>query len=373
MILFLTQYYGGLGHSMRIKHIIEETNKTEKCILVNHLFKPPLDINCFKEYTLVKDIETTQANIFKILMPTPLVEGRIKKLINILNENPEIRVVVSEGFPFCRHQWAYELFTFFDECKKRGIKIICSIRDFPWDEPHQKGLQDWVAKTQNIIVDYYLDKVLVHGDPKVLPIICDAISHYKIDHLLKELESKIVYTGYVVNPNIRKHKRKNNKVIVSCGLNKDESFSIFADIQKVAKNYPDLDFVLIVANKYRKVPIGKKGNLIIVNYIPNLYKVITESAIFITYGGYNSTMEIIAGEIPAIIIPRVSGGKIEQFVRSYVMEPYKLFRVRSVAELSDIGQDIDYILNNESFPSKCDFDLNGAKNSAEEILRCYHN
>ena len=55
MILFLTQYYSGLGHSMRIKHIAEETAKLTDCCVVNHLFKPPIEIKGIKtEYTLVK-------------------------------------------------------------------------------------------------------------------------------------------------------------------------------------------------------------------------------------------------------------------------------------------------------------------------------
>ena len=55
MILFLTQYYSGLGHSMRIKHIAEETAKLTDCCIVNHLFKPPIEIKGIKtEYTLVK-------------------------------------------------------------------------------------------------------------------------------------------------------------------------------------------------------------------------------------------------------------------------------------------------------------------------------
>ena len=54
MILFLTQYYSGLGHSMRIKHIAEETAKLTDCCIVNHLFKPPLKIEGIKkEFTFL--------------------------------------------------------------------------------------------------------------------------------------------------------------------------------------------------------------------------------------------------------------------------------------------------------------------------------
>ena len=80
---------------------------------------------------------------------------------------------------------------------------------------------------------------------------------------------------------------------------------------------------------------------------------------FITYGGYNSTMEIISSGTPSIIIPREDGGKVEQFVRSYVMKPYDLFKVCSVKNLNNISKHIQEILDEyNKFPKKCEFNLN---------------
>ena len=41
MILFLTQYYRGIGHANRIKLLAEETAKYYDTVVVDHLFKPP--------------------------------------------------------------------------------------------------------------------------------------------------------------------------------------------------------------------------------------------------------------------------------------------------------------------------------------------
>jgi len=375
MILFLTQYYSGLGHSMRIKHIAEETAKLTDCCVVNHLFKPPIEIKGIKtEYTLVKseDYDHSEPNIFKALMKESLVIKRIARWKEFLNKYP-IKVVVSEGFPFCRHQWAFELFSFFEAAKEKNIKIVCSIRDFPWDEPHEQGLRDWVAKTQNIVVNHYLDKILIHGDPNILPLLPDSLSFYDPSLLYKEIESKIEYTGYVTNPNQKFHDRLNNKVYVSVGLNKEESLFIFSHILRAAKNFPDLDFIVLMANKKLKNKIGirKKSNILAVDYLPNLSKLIETSTMFITYGGYNSTMEIITSGTPSIIIPREDGGKVEQFVRSYVMKPHNLFKVCSVKDLKNISKYIEEILKEyDSFPKKCKFNLNGTKKTAE-ILSLY--
>ena len=372
MILFLTQYYRGLGHAMRIKHILEETTNYQKCIIVHHLFKPPISYdNAYKEYTLIdkKEINQEEKNPFKALMPNNLIRLRIIRWRKILEENPEIKVIVSEGFPFCRHQWAYELFKFFDEAKKKNIKIVGSVRDFPWDEPHQRSLQDWVAKTQNLVVNHYLDKMLVHGDPKCLKLLPDVINHYQYEDIFSEISSKLEYTGYVANPKQKKHERKNNKVYVSCGLNKEESLRVFASILKISHKFPSLEFVFIAANEKFAEKLGnfrKKHNTVLVNYIPDLFKHVENCTMFITYGGYNSTMEILASQTPAIIIPREDGKKLEQLVRCFTLKPYKFFEVCPLGSLYRINNHIENILNDyDTFPKPFNFNINGTQNSAK--------
>ena len=43
MIAFLTQYLYGLGHSNRVKILAENTSKYEDVVIINQLFKPPLE------------------------------------------------------------------------------------------------------------------------------------------------------------------------------------------------------------------------------------------------------------------------------------------------------------------------------------------
>ena len=73
-------------------------------------------------------------------------------------------------FHFAGNSLLTRYFRYFEECKKRNIKIIISVRDFPWDEPHNTSLQDWVLYTQNIVIKHYADALLVHGDEEILPL-----------------------------------------------------------------------------------------------------------------------------------------------------------------------------------------------------------
>lgn len=368
MIAFLTQYLYGLGHSNRIKLIAEETAKYTDVIVINQLFKPPLDFN-IPQVSFLEDSQPPEGkSLSGYVMNESLKNFRIKRFIETLDKY-KIRVLVSEGFPFCRHQYADELFKYFEECRKRDIKIIVSIRDFPWDDPHEDQLKDWVNLTQNLICKYYVDKILVHGDPNILPLYSDRTKHTHSAQIIKQIEDQMVYTGYVCDTSIPKHVKKNNLIYVSTGLNKQEGMLLFKEITKIAAKFPDYKFVMPVANRYLKTGSTIRDNMIFVEYIPNLGKKIQSCSAFITYGGYNSTMEIVNSGVPAIVVPRQDGHKLEQFVRAYTFEPYEFFKVLNNKEFSKLSDTLKFVLENKPKPFL--FNLQGAKQSADEIISIY--
>ena len=373
MIVFLTQYYRGLGHCMRTKFIAEEVAKTHDVLVVDQLFDPPISYDgCERNSFLKAYIPADIKNIFRFMMSPELVTLRKKEWNKIL-DTKDVRLIICEGFPFCRHQFSHEYFYFFEEAKKRGIKIIISARDFPWDEPHQEALQDWVAHTQNLVCKYYAEAVLIHGDENYLPLISDRVRMNNPQQVIEDLKEKIIYTGYVCNPKIQIHKKQNNNIYVSTGLNKEEGVLIFKEVSKIASKFPNYNFIMPIANRYIKDTQAKtKGNVTLVPFINNFYKHVQSCALYITYGGYNSTMEILKARIPAIIIPRTDGQKMEQFIRSYALEPLDIFKVCSKSEFFKIPILIKQILNNSTFPNKHEINLEGVKNSANVIKEIYN-
>ena len=372
MIVFLTQYYRGIGHCMRTKFIAEEVAKTHRVLVVDQLFDPPISYDGCERISFLKAyIPSDIKNIFKFLMSRELVLLRKKEWIKILDTYP-VKVIICEGFPFCRHQFSHEYFSFFEEAKKRGIKLIISIRDFPWDEPHQDSLQDWVAHTQNIICKYYTETVLVHSDPKYLPLFSDRVRMHNPSEVIEELEEKIIYTGYVCNEKIKPYKKENNNIFVSTGLNKEEGMLVFKEITKIASQFPDYKFIMPIANRYLKnIKTKTKDNVIMVPFIENMYKLLSSCTLYITYGGYNSTMEILKSEIPAIIIPRDDGEKQEQFIRATTLKPYDYFKVCYKTNFKDLPNIINSILENPNYPKSNKINLNGVKISKNEIIKAY--
>ena len=368
MIAFLTQYYRGLGHSNRIKLIAQKTQELTNCLVIDQLFKPPFDYGvkniAFLENKKVPEKET----LSRFIMSENLINFRIEQF-KITLDKYKVRTLVCEGFPFCRQQFSVEYFKYFEECKKRNIKIIISIRDFPWDDPHENSLQDWVNYTQNLVCKYYAEKILVHGDPDILPLQSDRTRFANSNDIIKDIEDKIIYTGYVCDDSLKPHKRKNNIIYVSTGLNKEEGMLLFKEITKIASKFPDYRFVMPVANRYLKTGSSVKDNMIFVDYIPDLGKKIQSCAALITYGGYNTTMEVIKSSVPAIIIPRQDGHKLEQFVRCYVFEPYRYFKVLNNKEFHHLADTLKIVLKDK--PEKFSFNIQGATNSAHEIFKIY--
>ena len=367
MIALLTQYYRGLGHSQRIKFIAEAIK--DSVIILDQLFCPPLDYKV-PHTAFLKDYNVGDVNnMFQFIMQETLINFRIKMFIENI-EKYKVKTLVCEGFPFCRHQFAHEYIRYFEECKKRNIKIIISVRDFPWDEPHDNSLQDWVLYTQNLICKHYAEKVLVHGDPNIMPLYPDRRRQANGVAIINDLSDKIHYTGYVCDESMPLHKKKNNIIYVSTGLNKEEGLLLFKYLLQVAKDFKDYTFIMTVANRYINTKTKQKNNVIMADYIPNLRNKLIDCAAYITYGGYNATVEILKSRIPSIIIPRQDGQKMEQFIRAYTFEPYNFYKVVNNQELSSIGKTLKKVLCDK--PKKFNFKLNGASESAN-VIKKIHN
>lgn len=369
MIGLLTQYYRGLGHSQRIKFIAEKLSETEDVIIIDQLFRPPLEYSV-NHISFLKDYKPSDVNnMFQFIMQEELINFRIQQFIETIDKY-KIKTLVCEGFPFCRQQFAHEYIRYFEECKKRGIKIVISIRDFPWDEPHDDSLQDWVLYTQNLVCKHYAEKILVHGDPAILPLYSDRLKHANGKQVIDDISSLIHYTGYVCDESIKPHNRKNNNIFVSTGLNKEEGLLLFKNILKISERFKDYNFILAVANRYLKTGNKKKNNVAIVEYIPNLREKLVDAAAYITYGGYNATVEIVKSGIPSIVIPRQDGRKMEQFVRAYTFEPYKFYNVVTNQNLNQLGDVLENTLNGS--PNKFTFKINGTSESAN-VIKKIHN
>ena len=99
--------------------------------------------------------------------------------------------------------------------------------------------------------------------------------------VIQHLSDKIIYTGYVCNEKIKPHKKTNNNIFVSTGLNKEEGMLIFKEITKIADQFPEYKFIMPIANRYLKnIKTKTKNNVVMVPYIKDMYKLLSSCAIY---------------------------------------------------------------------------------------------
>jgi len=225
--------------------------------------------------------------------------------------------------------------------------------------------------TQNIVCKHYADRILVHGDKDLLPLISDRTRLANSVQIIKDIEPLLQYTGYVCDEDQPIHAQKNNNIYISTGLNKDESVVIFKKIAEIAHHYPDYKFIMPIANKYNSVGGRKNKNIYLVEYVPELRNKLVDCAGYITYGGYNATVEILQSRVPSIIVPRQSGRKMEQFVRAFTFEPYDFFKVMTMQEFGGIKSLVDKIISGYK-PNLFTYNLRGTSNTADIISEIYN-
>ena len=68
--------------------------------------------------------------------------------------------------------------------------------------------------------------------------------------------------------------------------------------------------------------ISRNKNIYLVEYVPELRKKLTTCAAYITYGGYNATVEILKGKIPSILDYQVHIAKDSMFNTPAVFPVY---------------------------------------------------
>ena len=200
-ILFYVQSCRGVGHVHRIAAIatsLSSTHPSAKVIIASGGPEIPdllLRLKKYKSITFIQleTLQAAQSETWKLVdihqkpITTELEARRRNALLGLLRSEKPTTVVI-EMFPFGRRRFHFEIEPLLDACYEQPKRplIICSVRDLL---VQQKSIdQKWSLNKINT----YFDHVFVHGDPNIIPFGRTFI-------YAKELSSKIIYTGYVID------------------------------------------------------------------------------------------------------------------------------------------------------------------------------
>jgi predicted glycosyltransferase len=315
---------------------------------------------------------------------------RVKAIAPFL-ESRSLSALITEWWPFQRRAQ-------FNKIIKAAIKIqnerfgnkpllISSVRDITRASQNlQPGDAVKNKETRAIeIINNSVDTVLVHGDPSLV--------HFReILPQYGEIEKPVIYTGYVVNDAAlaSSNSEREKRVVVSTGSGDGAANFLKRAVRTVPlTKLRDFEWHFVMGPRmpekdrfaFRAVAdrvAARSGCRIVVHdMMMELPAFLCRSSFSVSFAGYNTTMEVLASGIPALLTPkhRAKGSHVtyfdkEQWKRlvrlqekgmAFVVHPQDTVSLERFAVLIDEAYD-------RGSPA-CALDLSGAKNTAIEIKR----
>ena len=235
-----------------------------------------------------------------------------------LKQEP-IHAMVVEFWPFSRRREFTSAVNIVLSQKSLPYRplIFSSARDILDTSNSMKKTANQVAKDQRKSVKMIrdsVDKVLVHADPALVSF-AEGFAYWR------KIEKKAIYTGYVVTDNAREKmgdERDIRMVVVSTG-----SGSTGLDLIKAAakarrfSTLRDHNWTYILGPRMEKShkiqalrEIARFGNgsqvgsTAVYNHRADLPQILRRASLSISLAGYNTTLEVLASGVPAILVPK---------------------------------------------------------------------
>ena len=240
-------------------------------------------------------------------------------------------VLLIETFPFGRKMLSFELQPLLEaawESHPRPL-VVSSIRDILQPKPS--------ARNQQIVdlIRRYFDVVLVHGDRQFVAL-SDSFS------AAGAIESRVEYTGYVVEPapTSTTRRRRGRDVLISTGggYGGEQLLRVALRSRRllgadapgwrcmVGDNLPEGLLQELRDLAPRGVTLERNRS-----DFPGL---LAGAAVSVSQAGYNTVIEILAAGTPAVLVPFEEEDEIEQSIRARVLGERGMAQVLKPKELS---------------------------------------
>jgi predicted glycosyltransferase len=242
-------------------------------------------------------------------------------------------VLVFELFPFGRRQLRFEIVPLLDAAAASPHRpcIVSSVRDILVAQ-HKPGRNDEMLG----LVDHYFDRVLVHGDPTLVPF--DRTFPYAA-----RIADKIVYTGYVVDRSGRRGgpgAPGHGEVVVSAGGGAvgltllQTALAARAMTRLRSTRWRLLVGVSVAQVDFDSLRAEAPDGVTVERARSDFPSLVSNCALTISQGGYNTVMEVIQARARAIVVPYAGGIETEQTLRAKALEARRAIHVLDEAALS---------------------------------------
>jgi len=321
-VLFWVQHLLGIGHLQRALRIADALiEKGIAVTVVSGGMPQPLPSHpdvALVQLPLLRARDTSFALLDEAGAPIDdrLRERRRDALLSIAAAvRPD--AVILEGFPFARRAFRFELDPLITSVRRMPWRppIICSVRDIV-------AVRDDPARHREIVdrVRHDIDRVLVHGDPALIPFETSFPP-------ASEIADRLVYTGYVAQHDSETapgaaNAAETSEVLVSAGGGAAGKALLETALAArcagclahlpwrliTGTNLPDSDVAMLRAN----APAG----VIIERFREDFATLLRTCRVSVSQAGYNTVLDLLAARVRAVLVPFAAGRETEQPLRA---------------------------------------------------------
>ncbi|MFQ5755244.1 MAG: glycosyltransferase family protein [Acidiferrobacterales bacterium] len=241
-------------------------------------------------------------------------------------------VLLVETFPFGRGLLRFELLPLLEAAHARRPRplVVCSVRDI-LEQRHRPGGNEEIVR----LLERYFDLVLVHSDPALVPF--DAT--FPLTHCITH---KLHYTGYVM---AREQapvtgEAGTGEVIVSAGGGAFGEHLLRAAMDARALSaLAHLRWRILVGQnlpqaRFERLRSAAADGLIVERNRPDFTTLLKNCALSISQAGYNTMLEVLACNAPAVFVPYSDEREQEQAIRARVLAGHGLVNIVENHELT---------------------------------------
>jgi predicted glycosyltransferase len=247
-------------------------------------------------------------------------------------------LLLIEQFPFGRRAFRFELMPLLEAaaaCRPRPV-IACSLRDVLVGKSDPRRQAEMIA-----LAERCFDRVLVHGDPAVIPLEASFPA-------AAALAERLIYTGYVLDsaalvPPAGHEENETGEILVSAGGGAvgrplieaalaarpltawhDKPWRVVAGPGMAARDLSALRASL---------PDGVRLDRV----RPDLPALFARCHLSISQAGYNTVMELLSARARALVLPFAEASETEQTLRARRLSALRLIDIVEADALDPVG------------------------------------
>jgi predicted glycosyltransferase len=370
-LLFYCQHSLGLGHLARSLRLAEGLTERFDVRLLNGGRFPagttvPAGVSVLNLPPLGHDADSQLVSHDPAYQVEQACARRTELLLAALDEARPALLLI-EMYPFGRRKFEFELVPLLDAVAALGAdrpRVVCSLRDILVQRATGQRKHDERAVTR---LNASFDAIVMHADPAFATL-------EESFQPATPLRVPVHYTGFVAPPAPAPVTDRLDRLVVSSGGGMVGEPLVRAAVEVHRDLFIRTGLrTTVVAGPFLPEPVWAwlreqstdSPVLEAVRRVDDLAGEIARSALSLSQGGYNTTMDLLRAGMPAVVVPFADGGENEQTVRTARLAELGVLRMVPATALGDRERLLAALVAAAAArPAPVQLDLSGAERTA---------